>query len=96
MSKTTTNVYENENGKRFFLTNWHEDRMTPIISRSALDAYENINGELCDKLNDLAESLRKGSDEMRARGFSEMTCDEIASCIHFILADYGYFHIETR
>ena len=93
---TETKLYENENRNRFFVTNWHVDHMTTIVSRSALDALDGVNEELCNKLNAFAEHMREGSDKMKADGFDEITCDEIATLIGYLLFDYGYTCIETR
>ena len=48
-------IYENDARERFFM--FEHDTMEPTICRSALDAYNEVNGELQDKLNEAAAAL---------------------------------------
>lgn len=60
MAKKTFTEYVLENGKRnrFFIVDFEDSIFEPIVSRSALDAIENVNEELCDTLNKLSYALK--------------------------------------
>lgn len=57
MAKTTKNIYENAEGCRIFIIDWHEDFMTPLAARSALDACLDRNADTEATCNAIAEAL---------------------------------------
>lgn len=85
-SKTTTVVFENADCNRFFVTNWNLDRMAPIVSRSALDACDGVNEELCDRLNEMSEYLSNNG----------VKCAEIAAILEIALNGMGYAIIDRQ
>ena len=90
ITKTHTRTYENAEGRRVFMFVFDLERMTPIVANNALDATLDINTDLIDNLNTLAETLKKYgaendviinalNDTLRYVGFEELWNPEAAT-----------------
>lgn len=77
-------VYENTEHNRFFVCEFESETLAPIVARSALDAAKEVNGELQDKLADIADLIH------------EVSPKSAASCIAGILTDLGYGFLRSE
>lgn len=88
----TTTVFENETRNRFFVSEF--TRSAPIISRSALDACDEVNGELQRKLNEMAEATFAVYAE--AWGDTSKAATYATATMAFALKDLGFRVIDLQ